>query len=418
MSKIRYKATKINKVNLAKLKARIAGQALVFSIDVAQHGMVGLLSVTGSNEAVQLVSWQHPTQMKELIAFLQALEAESIVVVMEPTGTYGEPLRYQFEQHGITVYRVQPKHTYDQAETFDGVPSSHDSKACFIIADLHHRGRSQLWERESAQQKTWKSWLSALDIYQAEHQADLNRLHALLAQYWPEFELNANLDTLSSLHLLATYSTPANVADNATAAAELLKTASRSQLKEPKRQAIIASAQTTCAEPVPEGTRQLIQLLARKLLDSHATIKELETVISQSIEEKDDLAPMIAMCGKVTTLMLVAYLGHIGEYEHTQSLLKACGLNLKEHSSGKHKGRLSITKRGNSGVRFYLYWLAMRMVKNDPNVKAWYERKVARQGGKRKKCALVAVMRKLVKALWYVARGEPFDSSQLFAAAA
>jgi len=34
------------------------------------------------------------------------------------------------------------------------------------------------------------------------------------------------------------------------------------------------------------------------------------------------------------------------------------GLNLKEQSSGQHKGILRITKRGPGKVRFYLYWLA------------------------------------------------------------
>ena len=53
----------------------------------------------------------------------------------------------------------------------------------------------------------------------------------------------------------------------------------------------------------------------------------------------------------------------------------------------------------------------------DPVVKAWYEHKVARQGGKYKNKAVVAVMRKLAAALWHVARGKVFDSKLLFDAA-
>ena len=50
---------------------------------------------------------------------------------------------------------------------------------------------------------------------------------------------------------------------------------------------------------------------------------------------------------------------------------KAMGLNLKERSSGKHQGRLKITKRGPSVVRRWMYFAAMRLTQ-DPHVKPWH----------------------------------------------
>ncbi|MCP4287215.1 MAG: hypothetical protein GY792_22695 [Gammaproteobacteria bacterium] len=44
---------------------------------------------------------------------------------------------------------------------------------------------------------------------------------------------------------------------------------------------------------------------------------------------------------------------------------------------------------------------------------AWYQNKVKHDGNIKSK-AIVAIMRKLVLALWYVARGEAFDSRKLF----
>ena len=55
----------------------------------------------------------------------------------------------------------------------------------------------------------------------------------------------------------------------------------------------------------------------------------------------------------------------------------------------------------------------MRWVYRDPIVQAWYRAKVRRDGGLTGK-AMIAVVRKLAKALWYVARGEPFDPRKLF----
>ena len=56
----------------------------------------------------------------------------------------------------------------------------------------------------------------------------------------------------------------------------------------------------------------------------------------------------------------------------------------------------------------------LRLIQDDPVVRAWYGKKVARDGGKMKNKAVIAVVRKLVKGLWHVAQGEPFDSRLLF----
>jgi transposase len=89
------------------------------------------------------------------------------------------------------------------------------------------------------------------------------------------------------------------------------------------------------------------------------------------------------------------------------------GLNLKEHSSGKHKGKLKITKRRPGRVRMYLFLAALRLIRNNSIVHTWYRRKVERDGGVKMK-AVVAVMRKLSKALWHVGQGEFFDAAKLF----
>ena len=82
-------------------------------------------------------------------------------------------------------------------------------------------------------------------------------------------------------------------------------------------------------------------------------------------------------------------------------------------SSGKYKGQLRITKRGPGVARQWLYMAVLRWLKQDEIARAWYERKVARDGGEKMR-AIVALMRKLVGAMWYVARGQALDSRKLF----
>ena len=105
------------------------------------------------------------------------------------------------------------------------------------------------------------------------------------------------------------------------------------------------------------------------------------------------------------------------DYPDAGSYTKAIGLNLKERSSGKHQGQLKITKRGPGKARKYLYFASLRWSYQDPVIATWYQHKVKRDGGLKRK-AIVALMRKLAMALWHVARGEAFDSRKLFNAQA
>jgi transposase len=120
-----------------------------------------------------------------------------------------------------------------------------------------------------------------------------------------------------------------------------------------------------------------------------------------------------SVVGQTTAAVLVTEVGDGREFGSVGAYVKAFGLNLKERSSGKHKGQLKLTKRGSSRARQYLWLATCRWLQKDRVARAWYDAKVARDGGKRAK-AVTALMRKLVKALFHVARGAPLDSRRLF----
>ena len=117
--------------------------------------------------------------------------------------------------------------------------------------------------------------------------------------------------------------------------------------------------------------------------------------------------------GKVTSAVLLAALVDRNTYPDADSYCKGMGLNLKERSSGKHRGRLTITKRGPSVVRFYLYFAALRLIHADPVVQRWYQAKTQRPGAIKKK-TVIELMRKLAKAVWHLAKGEVFTVDKLF----
>jgi transposase len=116
--------------------------------------------------------------------------------------------------------------------------------------------------------------------------------------------------------------------------------------------------------------------------------------------------------GRATAAVLWARLGDPRKYPSAAAYRKAMGLNLKERSSGTWQGQLKITKRGSSQVRRWLYFAALRWCQ-DPWIRPWYEKKKKRGEGHAKR-ALIALMRKLALALYYVGvEGRRFDVRKL-----
>ena len=99
------------------------------------------------------------------------------------------------------MYRVSTKQVHDRVESYDGVPSLHDGKAAHpstplragIIAELHREGHSALWQETPAEQRELRGLAAELEIQQELHRANLNRLSAQTARYWPELELVLSL---------------------------------------------------------------------------------------------------------------------------------------------------------------------------------------------------------------------------------
>ena len=158
---------------------------------------------------------------------------------------------------------------------------------------------------------------------------------------------------------------------------------------------------------------QRMQQYATMALAAYREIQKARRRLEELGQGYEVICRQAKVVGMATACVLWVALGDVRNYPCGEAYRKAMGLNLKEHSSGKHKGELKISKRGPSIVRRWLYFAAMRMVQSGP-VRRWYEAKKAKDKD-RGKGALIAVARKLVLALHAVgARGEPFEPWRLF----
>jgi transposase len=183
-------------------------------------------------------------------------------------------------------------------------------------------------------------------------------------------------------------------------------------MSEEKIEAVLRAAMATAGVAMLDEERSALMLIASEGHRSLRAYKEAKGRV-EALSADGPARAIAPVVGRTTAAVLVTEVGDGREFGSVGAYLKAFGLNLKERSSGEHKGRLKLTKRGPSRARQYVWLATCRWLQKDRVARAWYDAKVTRDGGRRAK-AVTALMRKLVKALFHVARGAPLDSAKLF----
>jgi transposase len=412
MKKHTYRAKKVNDINWPQAKIQIAGGHAAVTIDIAKEKQYALLSTADGFS--ELWYWNHPTQTREVLTYLENLDCK-LTVIMESTGTYGDALRYQFRRSGFDIQQISAKRVFDAKEVYDGVPSLHDAKSVVVMTRLYREGLCKPWRESSDAERNLDALRREYDLHQKPYQQNQNRLEAYLMRHWPEVTYLLALDSVTLENLLIEYGSPVKVAENSEEAAKKMKVWGKNQLKDEKIVSILVSAENTLGQPCTETERRYLQQIAQEMRHG----RQQRTIAKQALEAiviaDKGLSELGKLIGLVTTAVLISCRLDPRLYINARSFQKALGLNLKEKSSGRYQGKLKITKRGCSVVRRYLYFAALRLLQHDPVIKAWY---VAKVDARAKNKTVIALMRKLAKALWYVGRGERFDANKLFTVAA
>ncbi len=411
MAKRKYRAIEFKQIQKEKVVEQVRGEKVVVAVDVAKSKQYGALC-NEKKEVLQLWKWDQLRETRDLVGFLASLPAASVEVAMEPSGSYGDPLRHHLWRAGIPVYRVSPKRCKDLSEVLDGVPSQHDPKSAILVGRLHLDGLSELWEESSEAHRALATATRALNLHDGQCHQNQNRLEGQLARHWPELTQILALDSATLTELLAEYGGPAAVSADRTGAYALMRRVGRSFLTSEKIELVLATASTTLGVPMTAEECWLLRSIAQETRRNREERARAEKRLKASAWKVPAAVALRELLGEVTSVVVVSEADPI-QSANPRSYVKSVGLNLKERSSGRYHGQLRITKRGSGAVRRWLYMAVLRLVQNDAVVREWYQLKVKRDGGLKKK-ALIAVMRKLVLAIWHVARGAKFDASKLF----
>jgi transposase len=148
------------------------------------------------------------------------------------------------------------------------------------------------------------------------------------------------------------------------------------------------------------GRRRLGQLKAQILLLD----KQIAATVAANpaLARKDRLMRQVVSVGPVFSHTLLAFMPELGRLTRAEAA-SLLGVAPFDHDSGKLKGQRCIWG-GRQNVRNIAFMAALSAATHNPDLKAFHQR--LRDGGKKPKVALVAVMRKLITILNAILRDD------------
>ena len=106
------------------------------------------------------------------------------------------------------------------------------------------------------------------------------------------------------------------------------------------------------------------------LLDEYQNVRRIIDEADEKIRKLLPVMPCADLIRSVgasipATAAILAFGGDLRNLEHGKQLLRKAGLNLAERSSGKYKGQIKLTKRGNALLRKHLYFTVYHLLSHN-----------------------------------------------------
>jgi transposase len=169
--------------------------------------------------------------------------------------------------------------------------------------------------------------------------------------------------------------------------------------------------------PVQQDIRaHLQQLQTRSNRLQQQALQLIET--DPQLQHACQLLVSVPGIAPLTAMKLMAELQPLANHLQPRQWVAHAGLDPRPIESGSslHSPR-RISKQGNTRLRNTLFLPALCAIRHDPNVQAFYQSLLQR--GKRKMQAIIAVMRKLLHAIWgMLHHQQPWDGSKFYHRAA
>ncbi len=341
------------------------------------------------------------------IGLLNEANKEEIIIGVEPTGHYWLPFYRYLTANGFKVVTVDPHHVEKSKELDDHNPTKCDKKDARVIAQLVKDGRYSEPNLPRAIYADIRVAINQRESLNKLSNTVQNQIIRWLDMYFPEFtDVFSDWKGKAALATLKNIPLPETIAQmDSEEIVDIWREAGiRSRVGLRKARKLKRYAQKSIGMATGKAMAR-IQL--KDLLEQYELIKEqldeLETEIEGLLQEIPGAESMLTIpgVGVMTVAGFYAECGNLDDYNHPQQIIKLAGLNLMEHSSGKHKGETRITKRGRSRLRSLLFRVSLPLVRHNKEFRQIHKYYTTRpKNPLEKKQSLVAICCKLIRILY------------------
>jgi transposase len=341
----------------------------------------------------------------------EALEhPDDMLIVMEATGHYWQNLFFWLADHGFAIALINPLRTRRFAEE-ELIRAKTDSVDAMQLARFGAEKKPVPTRLPDELTLELRELVKLRDRYVQELGDKVRQLHRLVDLCFPE--LTRHIDDLGS-HLATTvikrWPTAAQLAKQSTNKVARVVYDGRREIGDTLAKALVADAKKSVGHHQGPAYTTQAEYLCEDIAVLRGRVKKLDKDMSDTLgkHEVGTLLTTIDGIGGTTAARLIATLGDPSSFHSPEALAAYVGVVPGISHSGKRTPRhAAIRPMGNAKLRAKLWMPVLTAVKKNAWLRAFYERLIA--NGKLPKVALTAAMRKLLAAIYSVAKNrKPF----------
>lgn len=336
--------------------------------------------------------------------------ADDLLVVMEATGHYWQNLFFWLSERGFAIALINPLRTRRFAEE-ELARAKTDAVDAVQLARFGSEKRPAPTRLPDELSLELRELVKLRDRCVQELGDKVRQLHRLVDLCFPE--LSRHVSDLGS-HLATTiiqrWPTSSRLATQSVKKVAAVVYDGRRQIGEALATALVSDARKSVGRHHGPAYTTQAEYLCEDIAVLRSRIKRLDKDMSDTLakHEVGTLLTSIDGIGETTAARLVAVLGDPSHFHSPEALAAYAGLAPRVSHSGKRRPKHgALHPMGNARLRAKLWMPVLTAVKRNAWLRAFYERLIA--NGKPPKVALTAAMRKLLGAVYSVAKNrKPF----------
>ena len=340
-----------------------------------------------------------------------------VLIGCEPTGHYWFAFAKYVQDHQMMLVMVNPFSVKKIKELDDNSPKKTDSKDPKTIAKLVVDGRYSIPYIPEGIYAEIRDLVYSRDRIIKQHNISANRIQRWLAIHFPEYlGIYTRFDATSGLAVLEKAPLPKDVIALGIEGIRKIwhdKKIRGRGVTEDRAKALVEAAHNSVGLDGGIGTKSELYMLLEEHRLWTSQLEAINKVLEETILKVQYVEKLLAIkgVGSITIAGFIAEVGDIRRFRSPKQIQKYAGLELVENSSGKHKGKSRISKRGRRKLRKILYQVMVPLLARNNEFRTIYDYYVTRvKNPLKRRQAMIAVSCKLIRVFYVVlTKGVDYD---------